>query len=111
MLTIFMAIAAAYLFGLGIIGGVIIKGLLQIKREQGKISISLEIILTGFHFCLTMGGILVAATLLGKYKADVTDEMRFASAIIIFVMVGLLFVVAKEWNRLLMKEKRDVDSE
>lgn len=50
MLTIFWAIAAAYLFGLGIIGSVFIKILIQIKREHGKLNGMLEIILTGFHF-------------------------------------------------------------
>ncbi|MEO6825272.1 MAG: hypothetical protein ABI167_11240 [Nitrosospira sp.] len=38
------------------------------------------------------------------------DEMRLAYVVTGFVMLGLLFVVAKEWNRLLLKEKRDVDS-
>ena len=108
MLTIFMAIAAAYLFGLGGIGGMFILGLLQIKREQGKLSALVMKILVGINGCLTISGMLVLV-ILGR-KANVTDEVLLAFSITSFVMLGLLFAVAKEWNRLLLKEKRDVDS-
>ncbi len=107
MLTIFMAIAAAYLFGLGAIGGMFILGLLQIKREQGKLSDLVMRILVGINGCLTISGMLVLVILGTRYKENVTDEVLLAFAITSSVMLGLLFAVAKEWNRLLLKEKRD----
>ncbi|MEO6825271.1 MAG: hypothetical protein ABI167_11235 [Nitrosospira sp.] len=38
MLTIFMAIAAAYFVGLGAMGFLFVLGSLQIQREHGKLS-------------------------------------------------------------------------
>lgn len=107
MLTIFLAIAAAYLFDLGIMGSMFVTGLLQIQREHGKLNGLAMAILTAINGCLTLGGIFMVAILYGKYKADMTDASRIAFAITIFVMLGLLYIVAKEWNRLLLKEKRD----
>ena len=105
MLTIFMAIAAAYLFGLGGIGGMFILGLLQIKREQGKLSVLVMKILVGINGCLTISGMLVLVILGTERKENVTDEVLLTFSITSFVMLGLLFTVAKEWNQLLQKLK------
>lgn len=105
MLTIFMAIAAAYLFGLGGIGGMFILGLLQIQREQGKLSNPVMIILVVINGFLTISGMLVLVILGMEHKENVTDEVLFALTITSSVMLGLLFVVAKEWNQLLQKLK------
>ncbi len=107
MLTIFLAIAAAYFFGLGFMGFLFVFGLLQIKREHGKLSSLAMAILSGLNYCLVMGAIFALATLYGKYKADVTDEVGWTYAITFFVIIGLVYVLAKEWNRLLLKEKRN----
>ena len=105
MLTIFMAIAAAYLFGLGAIGGMFILGLLQIKREQEKLSALVMKILVGINGGLTISGMLVLIVLGTKSKENVTDEVLLAFSITSFIMLGLLFAVAKEWNQLLQKLK------
>ena len=100
-----MAIAAAYLFGLGGIGGMFILGLLQIKREQGKLSVLVMKILVGINGCLTISGMLVLVILGTERKENVTDEVLLTFSITSFVMLGLLFTVAKEWNQLLQKLK------
>jgi hypothetical protein len=105
MLTIFMAIAAAYLFGLGAIGGMFILVSLQIKREQGKLSGLVMKILTGINGCLTISGMLVLVILWTERKENAADEVLFAFATTSFVMLGLLFAVAKEWNQLLQRLK------
>ncbi len=105
MLTLFFASAAAYFFIQGIIGGMFLFGLLQLKREQGKLSGLAMTILTGFLYCLTMGGIFVVAILYRTYDLEMNDGMRFAFVITGFAMLCLLFVVMKEWNRLLQKLK------
>ncbi|SHL71152.1 hypothetical protein SAMN05216428_10591 [Nitrosospira sp. Nsp11] len=66
-------------------------------------------ILTWLVYGLTMGGIFALVTIYAEYKADVTEEMEVIFAITLFAMIGLLFAVVKEWNRLLLKEKRNVD--
>lgn len=105
MLTIFLTIAAAYIFVLGAIGGIFILGLLQIKREQGKLSGPVMAILTSINGCLAISGMLVLAKLYAGYKDDMTDEVLYIFAITLFVMTGVLFAVAKEWNQLLQKLK------
>lgn len=105
MLTIFLASAAAYFFIQGVIGCTFIWGLLQLKREQGKLSTLTVSILTGLLYCFTMGGIFAVAMLYREYKADVTEEMKVIFAITLFVMLGFLFIVLKEWDQLLQKLK------
>ncbi|PTR05341.1 hypothetical protein C8R32_1235 [Nitrosospira sp. Nsp5] len=105
MLTIFLTIAAAYFFAQGAIGCYFFYGLLQLKREQGKMSDLVMTILTWLIYGLTLGGIFALAMLYREYKADATEEMKVIFAITLFVMIGLLFVSLKEWNRLLQKLK------
>ncbi|MEO6825270.1 MAG: hypothetical protein ABI167_11230 [Nitrosospira sp.] len=105
MLTIFLTVAVAFFFGLGIIGGLFIKGLLLVRQEQGKLSGLVMTILSWLLVCLTLSGIYALVSIYAEYKADVTEEMKTVFAIILFVMIGLLFAVAKEWNQLLQKLK------
>jgi hypothetical protein len=105
MLTIFFASAAAYFFIQGVIGCIFIWGLLQLKRECGKLSALTLSILTGLLYCFTMGGIFAVAMLYREYKSDVTEEMEIVFAITLFVMLGFLFIVLKEWNQVLQKLK------
>ena len=105
MLTIFLTIAAAYYFVQGAIGCYLFYGLLQLKREQGKMSGLVMTILTWLVYGLTLGGIFALAMLYREYKADVTEEKKIIFAITLFVMIGLVFAVAKEWNQFLQKLK------
>ncbi|WP_143142518.1 hypothetical protein [Nitrosovibrio sp. Nv17] len=105
MLPILLTISAAYFFVQGVIGCMFLFGLLQLKREHGKLNGLVTSILTGLLYCLTMGGVFVVAILYRKYDVDMNDGMRFAFVITGFAMLGLLFVVIKEWNRLLQKLK------
>lgn len=100
-----MAIAAAYLFGLGAIGGMFILISLQIKHEQGKLSTLAMKILVGLNGCLSISGMLVLVILGTEHKENVSDEVLLAFTIMSFVMLCLLFIVAKEWNQLLQKLK------
>jgi hypothetical protein len=105
MLTIFLTISAAFFFGLGGMGCMVLSVLLQIKHEQGKLSSLAMTILSLLLVCLTLSGIYALVSIYAEYKADVTEEMKVIFAIILFMMIGLLFVVIKEWNQLLQKLK------
>jgi hypothetical protein len=105
MLTIFLTVAAAFFFVQGAMGCMFLYVLLQLKREQGKMSGVLMTILTWLVYGLTLSGIYALVSIYAEYKADVTEEMKIIFAITLFAMIGLQFVVLKEWNQLLQKLK------
>jgi hypothetical protein len=105
MLTIFLSVAATFFFFQGIIGCFFLYGLLQLKREHGKLSGWVMAILTWLVYGLTMGGIYALVTIYAEYKADVTEVMMTVFVITGCMMLFLLFIVLKGWNQLLQKLK------
>ncbi len=65
-------------------GCMFLSVLLQIKREQGKLSGMVMTILSVLVGCLTIGGIFALAMLYREYKTDVAEEMKIIFAITLF---------------------------